>query len=374
MTHEAFVVAVGQFPPPVNGFSYITASTVDTLEKCHIVRTVDISAGPGALRHALRAARTLRACATLVVEARRKARICYLGCEGGLGLLYTILLVLTARAFRYRIFLHHHSFSYIEKRSSLMILLLAIGRPRVAHIFLCHLMRERFLSAYPHSHIAASAILSNAAFVPASESSCGRGDREALVIGLLCNLNREKGLYVFLDLLRRARDGGADIVGILAGPLTTCEDRDSVERAVLDLGPSLDYRGSVYDAEKDRFFRDIDVFIFPTRYANEAQPTVLFEAMAAGNLVVSYRKGCIARQVEQNGLVLPENDDFIATALAFLKDMVLDPDRLAALKQQSRRNYRQTHAKARKEAIEITNMIGKATWESCNRSNIVGTG
>ena len=47
--------------------------------------------------------------------------------------------------------------------------------------------------------------------------------------------------------------------------MTTC---------VAELAGALDYRGPVYDADKLRFYQDIDLFVFATTYANEAQPTV----------------------------------------------------------------------------------------------------
>jgi glycosyltransferase involved in cell wall biosynthesis len=62
--------------------------------------------------------------------------------------------------------------------------------------------------------------------------------------------------------------------------------------------PRLDYVGPIYGDAKDTFFSDLDVFIFPTGYFNEAQPIVLYEAVAAGALVISVDRGAIREQIQ----------------------------------------------------------------------------
>ena len=42
-----------------------------------------------------------------------------------------------------------------------------------------------------------------------------------------------------------------------------------------EFGDVMEYRGPVYGEDKRSFFMDIDVFLFPTIYENEAQPLVM---------------------------------------------------------------------------------------------------
>ncbi|MGY3412382.1 glycosyltransferase involved in cell wall biosynthesis [Bradyrhizobium sp. GM5.1] len=72
--------------------------------------------------------------------------------------------------------------------------------------------------------------------------------------------------------------------------------------------------------EKCDFYRSIDVFAFPTTYINEAQPTVVYEALTAGIPVIAYGRGCILSQVRGSGLVIPPTDAFVTPALAWLRD------------------------------------------------------
>ena len=116
-------------------------------------------------------------------------------------------------------------------------------------------------------------------------------------------------LYHFLEIIRSANRRGLPIRGVLAGPIVHAADRHFVHGLKEELGARLDYRGPVYGAEKVQFFRDIDVFVFPTSYENEAQPMVLFEAMAQGIPVLSCDRGCIRSQVAEGGEVFRQEVD-----------------------------------------------------------------
>lgn len=313
------VLAIGQFPPPVHGFSYITRCLSDEVQQLRVVREIDITGSRkarGLLRHVSRALAAVGA-AFSILRARREGATCYVACEGGLGLVYSWVVIAAARITGMPTLLHHHSFAYIERRSALMRLVVGT-HPDICHIFLCCTMQGKFEAVYRRG--GDGAVLSNAAFVPPDDGASDdvREEAEGLVIGLLSNLTREKGLYRFLELLRVAAERGVAVRGVLAGPVALDEDRAALARAQAELGDRLDYRGPLYGPDKAVFYRDIDVFVFPTDYANEAQPTVLFEALAAGCRIVSYDRGCIANQVEDDGLVIPRDRDFVAAAMDWL--------------------------------------------------------
>ncbi|MGX1166171.1 glycosyltransferase involved in cell wall biosynthesis [Bradyrhizobium sp. USDA 372] len=307
-------------PPPVTGYSYITARMIETLGENADVEAINISPpnrlGPS--KHLHKGWQVLRACWRIATNSRRTT-VAYFGCEGDWGLIYTAGLVMSARLFGYTIFLHHHSFSYIDRWSALMRLILSAGRKRTRHIFLCATMRDRFELQY--GRIDDCRIVSNAAFV--DPSSMLKEDAPLpgpLRLGLLSNLGREKGLYIFIDLLRALRQCGVNVRGVLAGPIAKEEDRVNVTAAESELDGALQYIGPVYGEAKDRFYRDLDVFVFPTVYPNEAQPTVLFEALAAGNRIIAYDRGCIRSQVGKVGLAIATTEDFCLRASAYLAE------------------------------------------------------
>ncbi len=345
------IIAIGQLPPPLHGFSQATAGMISLLSEENTVTTCNIAPPPGAgkrTRHFRKALRVLRACATLF--RRRGAGVCYLGCEGGLGLAYTLLLVACARASGHPLYLHHHSFSYIDKPSILMRAILTIGGRRLTHVFLCEIMRERFSDTYP-ARMAAK-IVSNIAFVPPAAIAIEEAEPRPLTIGMLSNLNREKGLRTFLELVAQARDAGITLRAILAGPTADSDDRAAIETAVKESGGPLDYRGPIHGEARNRFYRDIDVFVFPSTYANEAQPLVIFEAKAAGNAVIAFDRGCIRKQLDTTDLLIPRQGDFVATALAWLSELPPEPA-LQEKRSIIRDAYSQRHAVARENARSL---------------------
>lgn len=313
------ILIAGPLPPPFNGFSYITRQMATLLSERFTIRCIDLSphrGGRGIAYHAARAWLAIRAVATLVAGPRRDGSAFYIGCDGGLGLVYTIALSVAARLRGYPIYIHHHSYAYINAwRAPMAILLAAAGR-RATHICLCETMASALSRRYGRELEAA--IVANAAFVP-PQSPVVPSSAGTLRIGLLSNLDKSKGLDVFLDLTRQAIAKGLDVSAVLAGPAMSEQARRAIEHAMAELGPRLDYRGPVHDGAKQQFFHDIDVFIFPTRYVNEAQPTVIFEAFSYGVPVMSVDRGCIRTQVGASGDVFMQGDDFTARALERLK-------------------------------------------------------
>lgn len=80
----------------------------------------------------------------------------------------------------------------------------------------------------------------------------------------------------------------------------------------------MNYWGRKYGSEKDVFWRDADIFVFPTFYENETFGLVNLEAMEYGLPVVSTDEGGIP-DVIANGktgyIVEKQNPAALATAL-----------------------------------------------------------
>ncbi|WP_208249878.1 glycosyltransferase family 4 protein [Rhizobium sp. T1470] len=348
------IVAIGQLPPPQNGFSHATKSMIVLLSEANRVTVCNVAPPTGKLsllKHPIKFSRVLSACLQLLRDRKHGNRICYLACEGGSGLIYTSLIVLFARLLAYPVYLHHHSFSYIDRPRLLMRSILTLGGRRLRHIFLCDIMRDDFTDAYGRR--TQSSLISNAALVAAQEERDEPKDRRHLVIGMLSNLRREKGLDTFLDLARQARNESLPIRAILAGPAGASE-RAAIDAAAAELGDTLDYRGPLYDAAKSAFYREVDVFVFATTHGNEAQPLEIFEAKAAGNAVISFDRGCIRKQLDESDLLIPSGGEFVPTALAWLSAMSPEPA-LETRRKAIQQAYKTRHAKARAAINSLLN-------------------
>jgi len=343
------LAVIGAYPPPVNGYAAIT-SGLEQLVKPHR-RTIRIDISPGTAKrgvryHATRIARVAAAFLQLVRLRLRAGRFdTYIATESRLGLLYTLTLALAARVLGSSLYLHHHVFRYIDEKSALMRVLVSLTQQSATHIFLCSCMKRDFARAYARTH--RSATISNLAFVPLPASSASPRDPGAsLVVSHLSNLTREKGLYTFLALAEAAVEAGLDARFLLAGPVMDEADRGAIEETARRLGARFEYRGPLFGPDKEAFYRECDIFAFPTIYENEAQPMVLFEALLHGCQILSYDRGCIAEQVGDSGWVIGRDEDFLRAALPILKGAAGTRHALARLKERTSRGARAEHAEA----------------------------
>lgn len=128
----------------------------------------------------------------------------------------------------------------------------------------------------------------------------------------LSNLIPSKGVYVLLDACKVLKERGLQFVCDLVGGETKEISRATFEAAVRerDLEDVVRYHGPRYGEEKQTFFRNADVFVFPTFYYNECFPLVLLEAMQWRLPVVSSDEGGIPDIVMdgENGFVCRRND------------------------------------------------------------------
>lgn len=351
------ILIAGQFPPPVHGFSYITQQMEKLLSKQYDTKIIDLvphTKRGSVVYHLRRLWLVVKGCvaiANYALRARNFKKI-YIGCESRMGLIYTILISLTARISGLSIYIHYHNFNFIDNYSLLMDLFLKILSKNTVHIFLCPLMGKQLAERYKKE--LKSIVISNSAFVADSGTTVKTlKPSETITIGLLSNLNEEKGLSIFLDTLRKAIQNELNVKAVLAGPPVSDKDHKTIEQAKSEFGDKLDYRGAVYNEEKTQFFRDIDVFLFPTCYANEAQPTVIAESLSFGVPVLSYQRGCIRDQVGSCGDVFDNAEDFAAKALSRLKEMINDVDSLNDLKQASQKAFIRDKSKALETAKNI---------------------
>lgn len=296
-TARPFVIAVAQLPPPVTGLSAVSQRVVDLLaERGLLSRALNVglpTSGPAWLKLPVRAARTFRAVLLLALSRSAGASTLYMPTDSQKGLALNILVARAARAFGYRIYFHHHNFSYIDKHSGLMARLISAAPKGSAHIMLCTGMRDRFIERYRDDWFAAeanalvlpNAFMASAANTPAKPAS--------LTIGHLSNLTVAKGALRFIALFRRLREAGVEVHAEMAGPSHEDVVSAAIASTVRDYPESFRWIGPVYGAAKDEFYDRIHVFVFPTAYPNEAQPLVLLEALAHGAAILATDIGCI---------------------------------------------------------------------------------
>lgn len=316
----------------MHGQAAITQAFVDHIGKQFRVHVADISPGTmgGISGHLTKASRVLRAALQILMTSLTEpARILYLSADARFGILYNIAVASVGRLCGYRIFLHHHSFAYIDRYSALMSALVRVIGRSGTHIVLCDRMAAGLRARYGTLAATSMMELSGAAFLEIA----GLPDRNGAVelrMGFFSNLIVEKGFDTAIDLLRAARAEELPVRLLIAGPASDRRAKRIVEAARKEFGEAFDYRGPLYGDAKADFFRSLDVFVFPTRYFNEARPQVVLESLCFGVPVLTVALGCIAGDVDAScGICVARNADFVAAALPSIRNWCSDRTLLA---------------------------------------------
>lgn len=323
MTVRTRIVAAGALPPPTHGMTLVTAAMIDRLRGYHDVTVCNT--GPGRFRrdfayHGLKMLRVLRSLATLVRSRVGSPSVFYYPTDGGHGIVYGLLLIMAARLLGYRILLHHHNYSYLVGKSVLHRAAFRVAGTDAIHIVLCEAMGQALARRYPIC--VRRTTLGNAQFVEVSDSGRARtpGANGELVLGMIGNLTRDKGVDLAIDVFEQLRREEYPVRLVLAGPAASSKAERTVREATARHAPALVWRGRVESVEKDRFFREIDILLFPSRLP-EAQPIVLLEAMAWGVPVIASGGGCIEELLGAGaGRSVTTPEQFVTTAVDAVQD------------------------------------------------------
>lgn len=302
------IVVAGPLPPPVHGAALITRRAADTLRAAGFQLAFgDTSPGhaPNRWRHHFNRALAYARCGRTILH-HPEASILYLSLSGGYGLLYDLLVVVLARWLGKTIAFHHHSFAYLTKRSAILASIVRMAGANQFHVALCPRMATTLSELYG-KHLR-TVVVSNLAFIDLPAVGPRSCDRTFSSIGYLSNISLEKGIDRFLDLMARLRESGSGLTARIAGPCSDLEIEDYIKRRASEIG-GIEYVGPVYDDAKVHFLSSIDVLVFPTRYVNEAQPVVIYEAQMAGIIVAASSRGCIANMVSEELLLDPSASD-----------------------------------------------------------------
>ena len=348
------MLMICSFPPPVHGQSLVNQQLCKEFDRRHMyIEYCDISPGAadGGRYHLTRVRRVLHACGRLLTTERQGG---YFSSESGYGVLYSLLLFSVARLRNRRTFLHHHVYSYLNKPLRLHRLLTRLAGAECTHVALSPSMATTLRERYPA--VRRCITLHNALFLPAALSA-GPSRRPAradeLVVGFIGRLDTSKGFDEFLAVIDTFADdgrvrfvvGGDHLGSPYAARLSTLVDR---------LGDRLDLRGFVSDEAKVRFFHDIDVLVFPSKYDNEGSPLVCFEALANAVPVLGTRVGAVDDLIDDEcGRVFEQSTELVSELVARLRTYLDRPDWLAEHQAAARVRFRELDQRARAELTEL---------------------
>lgn len=217
--------------------------------------------------------------------------------DSSLGLWVNLILHLPLMlVMRCPIIMHHHVFRYCKKKSLPMSLITYLLGSRLLNICLSDSMCGSFLLKYPNSDCIS---LGNYILVDDSKQKSQKNSLETVVkneisVGYLSNITKEKGILEFIEVVNRLNEQQYDCSykGLIAGPM--CKD---LEKIILEKirpnSTNFEIVGPVYGKRKAKFINRCHLFLFPTRYPNEAYPLTILEFMLSDIPVISTNIGCI---------------------------------------------------------------------------------
>lgn len=305
------IAFVGPLPPPTHGFSNICAQMLERLQVRSKVKVYDRA--PRASNVAVRTwLQILRPGQYFAWCIRHPKSPLYLALSGGSGQVFDCLYVIVARLLSRRIFIHHHSFAYLNQPTWLNRMIFALLRQET-HIVLSRGMGTVLAETYKINPNKVK-VVSNAAFYPLVKSSQPRDSADAapVSVGFLSNITLEKGIVEFFAVLTALQHRGVPHKAVIAGPVSA-EARPTLERLMSETA-TADYVGAVYGDAKENFYERLDFFLFPTKYVNEAEPLVIHEALRSGACVLACERGAIAEMLGNGAGFVYAQDSFVAGA------------------------------------------------------------
>lgn len=363
------LVMLAPFPPPITGAHKNSALIRSALEVSG-ANVVSLQTGVAqsrahrrALTHLLRKAWQSIKNIGRLLKLNGKVSCAYLVPDGGIGIWVSTAYGLALWATRVqRVVVHYRNFSFFRTRHPAMQMLAAVLGDRAHHIFLDDFMRERFEALYgARKHLL---VVSNAATCDVTPDTDPEVPHHGPIrVGYLSNLTNEKGFDTVVATFQLLAEQAPDLVFAIAGTPVGDDEARLLEELRAALGKKLSYFGQVEGARKQAFFESLDVFVFPTVYRQEAQPNVIFEALAAGNTVVATRHAAIpgmfgsARHV----LIDVHSDDMVGEAVTAIRQEVehlRDPSRRTATHKDTVASFIQLQSAAK---AQFSNLIALLT-------------
>lgn len=315
------ILLIGAFPPPTHGMAAINQALVERMiAKDWNVKKMDTMPPDMRVSFLSRLSRLtvlLPFWISIITLKNPSIYIAYLALSAGWGQVYDVVTVILCKILGIKCVFHHHSVAYLIKKKVTTSLLIDISGKNALHVVLCEYMKENLKQIYGCSNVL---LLSNVALAPLTNQL---NERTGLkTIGFISNISREKGGWDFIKLAKTIHEKGWPITCKVAGP---CYDRilsQALQKAHKQ--GLIEWVGPVYNAKKIAFWNSIDLFVFPTQ--NEAEPLVVWEALASGVPVIAYKRGCIAAQLEQSGELIAVDSNFVDSTINIINLWINSPD------------------------------------------------
>jgi len=317
---------IGLLSPPVNGMSLVTEFMLQQFAEVCELAVVGISKKENQTQLNFlisKGFKILYTCLLDLINFRERYDYLYIAANSRNGLFYDILLILLARVKHAQVLYHHHTYNYLSHYDWRMQVIGWLLGHTDTQIFLCNKMRDDFGAKYICKSeflvIGNSLVVKNQIDVDReSHLNCHLSINNKIKIGHISNLSVEKGFDVVLEVFEQLVELGVSVHLIVAGPFVSNYEEKLFGRIQGKYPHLIDYRGPVYGRQKQEFFHDIDLLLFPSRYKSEAYPLVILEALAENIPVITAARGCIESMLPGD-FVVCQTEDYIRIAVSAIE-------------------------------------------------------
>ncbi|RMG36298.1 MAG: glycosyltransferase family 1 protein [Methanobacteriota archaeon] len=355
------IYMISPFPPPVRGMPLVSQTIYNFLQSNGFeVVKLDIShsARINSTLHPiyafflkfLRIKRLIKAWLQILIRGRKQ--VLYMTLSGSAGQVWDAVTIVLARVLQMKIIVHHHSSAYLLHKNWLTGIVLGLSGRYAVHIVLCEDMKRKMRELYSIEQVIR---LSNRFMFP--DDSSINAHNTLQTIGYLSNITRAKGGERIVELAEKISQQKLGIRVVVAGP---CLD-PYLHNKIVSAQQSgyLEYRGPVYGRAKQEFWQEVDAFVFPTEYTNEAEPLVVWEALEYGIPVIANNRGCIAEQLQGTGYLASNPETFVDEAFQVLKQWRENPDLYQMVRESALNRFVEAKIDNRQQLDKIVEFISR---------------
>jgi glycosyltransferase involved in cell wall biosynthesis len=313
MTKQTKVVAMVQLPPPMHGAAQMNRHAVAALANnfdLHIIEMRFARTLSALNRFSLRKVGVAMWLILQMIRALPRADALYISfAPTGFAYYRDCLYVLVAKLFGVPAILHLHGRGLpAMRRSRWSKTLQQLVFKDQTVILLGERLRPEIEGLQCHSSVINNC-LDTDAFLPPSATPWSPHDPVRLL--WLSNLFKAKGIETLIAACATLRAQGTNCHLTIAGANGDIEETDLLSLLNrYQMQDATTVLGAVPASSRQATLQYADLFIFPSHYANEAQPLVVLEAMAAGVPVIATDIATLPEFIQHNatGFLCPPND------------------------------------------------------------------
>jgi glycosyltransferase involved in cell wall biosynthesis len=302
------VFFIGPKAPPVTGYANIVNSLNSCLNKKNINTTYLSTVPsffsklfPGLMWKLLRSLYLLLII-PLVIIMTPFHKIIYININGGIGLFFDLIITMFSRLMRKKIYLHHNSYSYLNKNNSLARHVFKAAGSNVIHVVNSTSMKKTLKSQY--KEVSKVEVISNASILSLDKPDYFSFDVRCLEqrtddkinFGFMGYMDEHKGIDLFCETISHLIGEGVSLNAIAVGPVHNEVFFNNIKEKFSDI---VEFRGPVYGEDFAHFFQEVDILLFPSKYKNEAEPLTVYHALCAGVPVLSSQVGCLPNMMNE---------------------------------------------------------------------------